>query len=374
MTQSTIIASIATFLTLTFAGTAAQAASPSSPSGVIVNRGVVELETLGSAGISVRIAEDLADIIDDGATRRVVPVVGAGSLQNITDLKLLRGIDMAIAQIDALDFVRERGLFPGIENSVSYITRLYNEEFHLLVRREIGSITDLANRKVNVGPRAGGTAITAGRLFDLLKIPVTITTDNQEVALEKLRSGEIAAMAFVSGRPAPLLAGVTKNDGLNLLAIPFNSAVGAAYLPARLTSTDYPALISPDHPVNTVAVGSVLLAADLQQATERQRNVANFVDAFFTGFQALLTPGHHSKWQEVNLTADVPGWRRYGPADDWLKRNVQVAAAPSADELKSMFARFVDERRQANGGAPMRPDEKEDLFQQFQRWQTGSQH
>ena len=38
----------------------------------IVNKGVVELETSGSAGISVKIAEDLANLIDDGATRRVL--------------------------------------------------------------------------------------------------------------------------------------------------------------------------------------------------------------------------------------------------------------------------------------------------------------
>jgi hypothetical protein len=46
-----------------------------------VNRGVVEIETTGTAGSSVRIAEDLANLIDDGATRRVLPVVGKSALQ-----------------------------------------------------------------------------------------------------------------------------------------------------------------------------------------------------------------------------------------------------------------------------------------------------
>src|SRR6266481_5451434 len=78
---------------------------------VAVNRGVVELETARAAGISVRIAEDLANVIDDGATRRVLPVIGKGALQNITDLKLLRGIDMAILQTDVLDYARQQNLF-----------------------------------------------------------------------------------------------------------------------------------------------------------------------------------------------------------------------------------------------------------------------
>src|ERR1700722_19579995 len=73
-----------------------------------VNRGVVELETTGSDGISVRIAEDLARLIDDGATRRVVPVVGKNSLQNIIDLKYLRGVDLAIVQEDVFDYAKDQ--------------------------------------------------------------------------------------------------------------------------------------------------------------------------------------------------------------------------------------------------------------------------
>src|SRR6516165_5416775 len=99
-----------------------------------VNRGVVELETDRGAGISVRIAEDLANLIDDGSTRRVLPVIGKGALQNITDLKLLRGIDMAILQADVLDYARRQDYLPGLEGWITYIAKLYNEEFHLLAR------------------------------------------------------------------------------------------------------------------------------------------------------------------------------------------------------------------------------------------------
>src|ERR1700721_1813287 len=81
-----------------------------------VNRGVVEIETSSAAGISVRMAEDLANLIDDGATRRVVPVVGKGSLQNLMDLKYLRGIDMAILQSDVIEYAKEQQLLPALES------------------------------------------------------------------------------------------------------------------------------------------------------------------------------------------------------------------------------------------------------------------
>jgi TRAP-type uncharacterized transport system substrate-binding protein len=349
---------------------AAKATSPSAES-VVANRGVVELETGSSSGISVRIVEELASIVNDGATRRVVPVVGQGSLGNIIDLKLLRGIDMAIVGADILDYAREQKLFPGMDATITYITKLYNEELHLLARPEIKSIADLANRKVNIDLRDSSTAITAKRLFDLVRLTINPTNDAQEVALEKLRNGDIAALAFVAGKPAPLFHNLKGDEGLHFLTFPFSSAVAERYVPTRLTATDYPGLVQQDRPVDTVAVSAVLVAANLQQAPERYRSVGNFVDAFFTGLPTLLEPGHHPKWQEVNLAAEVPGWRRYPPADQWLQRNLQAAKAPSPDELLSMFASFVDERRQSSGGTPMTQQEKYDLFQQYQHWQTG---
>ena len=353
------------------AGPQPSPAAPPDQGVAAINRGVVELETSGAAGISVRIAEDLANLVDDGATRRVVPVVGKGSLQNLTDLKYLRGIDMAIVQSDVLEYAKEQRLVPGLELTLTYITRLYNEEFHLLAGQDVRKISDLANKKVNVDVRGSGTSITAARLFEMLKIPVTVTNDSQEVALDKLRRGEIAALAFVAGKPAPLFVGLKGDDGLHFLAVPLNQAASGTYAPTRLTATDYPGLVPPDRAVDTVAIGSVLAVADLRQSPERYRNIANYVDVFFTGFQSLLEPGHHQKWRDVNLTAELPGWRRYQPAEQWLQRNMQVASAPKPDDVKAMFAHFIDEHRRSAGGAPMTDQEKEELFQQYSRWQGG---
>jgi TRAP-type uncharacterized transport system substrate-binding protein len=350
---------------------AAPASTAALPDVAVANRGVVELETGRASGISVRIAEDLANMIDDGATRRVLPVVGKGSLQNLGDLKLLRGIDLAILQTDVLDHARQTNYFPGIETWVSYIAKLYNEEFHLLARREVKEVADLANQKVNVDLRGAGTGITASRLFDLLKIAVTPTYDDQEVALGKLRRGEIVALAFVAGKPAPIFCNIAAEEGLHFLAVPLNPAITAAYVPTRLSAQDYPGLVPADRPVDTVAIGTVLAAANLQYGSERYRNLVNFVDAFFTGFQSLLEPGHHPKWHEVNIMAELPGWRRFPPAEQWLQRNAPVAAAPNLQDLKAIFSRFIDERQRATGGPPLTQQEKDQLFGQFEQWQRG---
>lgn len=349
---------------------AAYAAAP-SPDAIVVNRGVVELETGRSNELSVRMAEEIAGIVDDGATRRVVPVVGKGPLRSLTDLKYLRGLDLAIVPADALEYAREQHLMPGLEGSLSYIAKLYNEEFHLLARPDITKITDLAGQTVNVDVQGSSTAVTATRLFDLLNLKVTMATDEPRVALEKLRKGEIAAVAFVAAKPSPFFRDLKPADGLHLLAVPLAQAVVAAYAPSQLTAADYPGLVPPDQPADTIAVGRVLMAADLRNLPERYRNISTFVDALFTRFEDLLGPGHHPKWQEVNIAAEVPGWTRHPAAQQWLQRNAQVANASSPDALRVLFSRFVDERRQASGNAPMSPTEKDTLFQQFRAWQRG---
>jgi uncharacterized protein len=140
------------------------------------------------------------------------------------------------------------------------------------------------------------------------------------------------------------------------------------YMPARLTAGDYPGLIPYNHPVDTVAVGTVLAAIEVHAGSDRYRKIADFVDAFFGGFQSLLQAGHHPKWHEVNLMANLPGWQRFPPAALWLQRNAQIAALPDIERLKAKFSRFIDERQQASGGPALNQNEKDQPFDQFKRW------
>jgi TRAP-type uncharacterized transport system substrate-binding protein len=349
----------------------AQGARPALDA-TIVNRGVVQLETGDFGSSSARVVEEIAGIVDDGATRRLLPVLGKGPLQSLADLRYLRGVDLAIVQLDALEYARAQRVPPGID-SLSLVAKLFNHEFHLLARSDIKTIADFTNKTINVDQRGSGTAFTAARVFDILKIPVTVAHDSSEVALHRLRKGEIAGLALVAPKPAPIVQLLRAEEGLHLLSIPLTPMIVTAYVPTRVTDRDYKDLVAPDQPIDTIAVANVLLAADLRMIPDRFRNVANVVDAFFTGFQKLLEPGHHPKWQEVNIAAAIPGLPRYQPAEQWLQRNMAVASAPNPEALKILFSRFVDERRSASGGAPMSGEEKDLLFQQFRNWQRGQQ-
>jgi len=147
--------------------------------------------------------------------------------------------------------------------------------------------------------------------------------------------------------------------------------VTGTYVPSRITAADYPRLVANEQSTDTIAVGTVLVAADLRNLSDRYRNIANFVDALFTNFQGLSTPGHHPKWREVNIAAELPGWTRHPAAQQWLQRNAPVAVRAPAESLQVLFSRFIDERRQASGGTAMSDAEKEALFRQFRAWQSG---
>ena len=100
------------------------------------------------------------------------------------------------------------------------------------------------------------------------------------------------------------------------------------------------------------------------ERSERYRRVQRFVDAFFSRFDEFSLPGRHPKWKEVNLAADVPGWQRFKPAQDWLDKQPKVAKTDERQEQE--FQRFVDARGKP---IPNAAPERQRLFEEFLSWQ-----
>lgn len=284
----------------------------------LINSGTVGIISGGITGTYVRIAADLATAFDEGYDLRVLPVIGKGSVRNTEDLLYLRGIDVAIVQSDVLDFFKRAELVSNIDGRIRYITKLYNEEVHVLAQAKHRTIDDLGGGRVNFGTEGSGTFMTSGIVFDGLGINVDVTTHPEPIALEKLRSGEIDALVFVGGKPLSLLEQVSSDEQLRLLAIPAERVKGA-YLPAELTADAYPRLITPNAPVPTVAVSAVMAAYNWPQGHPRATKVSRFIDSFFAHFDRLMEPPFHPKWQEVDLKAEVPGWQRLVLADEVLQ-------------------------------------------------------
>jgi TRAP transporter TAXI family solute receptor len=274
------------------------------------NAGTVGIVAGGIDGTYIRIAADLAAVLDDSERLRVIAMLGRGSVQNIEDIMVLRGVDLGIVQSDVLAYARRERLFPSVERLIQYVCKLYDEEVHILAAPGIARVQDLAGKRVNVDLRGSGTAMTASLILEALGIRVQEENTPQDVALERLRRGEISALVYVAGRPARLFAGIRPEENLRLLPLPAEAALLQTYLPARLGPEDYPALV-PAEGVETLAVGAVLAVYAWAPGTERHRKVARFVEALNASFDAFLRPPRHPKWREVNLSAEVPGWTRF---------------------------------------------------------------
>lgn len=275
-----------------------------------VNAGVIGMLGGSPGGTYNKLTQDLAILLDDGYDMRILPTTGKGSVRSVEDLMYLRGIDIALIQSDVLDFYQIANIFPNLDQRLRYITKLYNEEFHLLARKGIGAIDDLKGRKVNFGPSSSGTHMTASLVFDQLGIDTEILSESYSIALEKLRRGEIDAMVRITGKPTDIFTDLPANSGLHLLPIPSNRVKGA-YLASSFVPSDYPNLIEPGRSVETIAVGAVMAAYNWPADHPRRRTIRRFVTRFQNNFDRLLSPPFHPKWQEVSFEADVPGWQRF---------------------------------------------------------------
>ncbi|TVR96871.1 MAG: TAXI family TRAP transporter solute-binding subunit [Rhodospirillales bacterium] len=336
-----------------------------------VNRGTVSIISGGINGTYIRIANDLAFVLDRGNELRVLPIIGKGSVQNITDILYLRGIDIGIVQSDVLTHVRSAGMHPTIERRIRYITKLYNEEFHLLAGPGINAIEDLAGRKVNFDIAGSGTYMTASIVFDTLGIDVEPVSHDQGLALELLAAGEIAGMVYVAGKPAQIFGALPTGSDVRLVPVPLTPDLMEIYLPSRFEHRDYPNLVPEGEGVETIAIGAVMAVYNWEPRHPRYERVATFVDSFFDNFEAFLQAPRHPKWQEVNLAAEVPGWTRFQPAQAWLDARPVEAAMVYDPELRRSFESFLTFIGQADGIADdtvLDEAARARLFDQFLRW------
>ena len=317
------------------------------------------------------IAYDLSAVLDDGDKFRVLPVIGKGGGQNIRDVRFLKGVDLGITQSVLLNQFRSSGEIGNIDDKIVYIAKLFNEEMHLLVRADSGidTLDQLNGKKVNFSDIGSGSQLSTRDIFRRLGIKAEEVNMGQADAFEKLKTGEIAATVLIAGKPAASMLKPRAADGFRFLPVPFAKQLQDEYLPAVLGNADYPGLIESGHEISTVAVGAVLIAYNWPRDTDRYRRIAKFVDAFFPRLAEFQEPPRHPKWRETNLAAVVPGWTRFGAAQEWLNRNREKQ--PTAAATRAQFDQFLAARHALDGSDNAgSSDERQQLFQEFLKWQA----
>ena len=269
-------------------------------------------------GAPIRLAAEIARVVDDGPNMLVLPIVTRGPVENMNALLYLRGVDMAIVNSDALEEYKIEA--PTIQSHIVYLLNLFPSELHIFVRPEIQSLQDLAGKKVNFNTQGTAAAYSGPLIFSRLGVDVEKTFIPHQVALEQMRKGEVAAVVFITSKPIDAFLRGRWEPGFKFLPVAYERKFEDYYLPATLEASEYPNLIKQGERVSTLAVPTVLIAFNWPAQSNRYQRVARFVDYLFSRIDRLQEPGFDPKWKSVNLAATIPGLVRSPAAQAWLDR------------------------------------------------------
>ncbi len=329
-----------------------------------LNANTVTLISGTIGGTYVQFGADLASVLDDGNSLRVLPIIGRGSVQSVADVLFLQGVDLGIVRADTLDYLEKKGFAKDIKKQFTYVTKLYNEEMYVIAPKSIRSLRELEGKKVSIDLPNGGTFVTASIVFERLGIKPNFVYVEQRIAMEKMKAGEMDAVIAVGGKPYKSVSSFKdERDRFHFVPVDYAKPLQNDYLPATLTAKDYPNLISEqEQQVDTIAVPAVLAAYNWAPNTERYRKLSLFVDAFFTKFPTFQNPPFHPKWKEVSLSAPLADWQRFPAAKQWLD---QHGIEPVA---RNRFEEFLKQMPAA--AKSQTPTDREALFRQFQAWEA----
>ena len=250
-----------------------------------------------------------------------------GSIENIYAVFKRPRTQMGIVQSDVLAFVskvRTNPVLVQIAKKTKMVFPLYNEEVHLLGRRDITDFDNLTGKRVAIDREGSGTYLTAMLLFEVSGIkPAEILTTGTDEALAQLKAGKIDAMFYVAGFPVKLFTEqVSAEDGLALIPIR-NKNIVEYYPDAEIPANTY---AWQPNAVPTVAVKAVLISYDFRHAN--CESVGKFARILSENMEWLKANGH-PKWNAVDLDYPLKGWEQY----DCVSKSLQKAvAAPPPQE------------------------------------------
>jgi uncharacterized protein len=264
-----------------------------------------------------------------------------GSIENIYAVYQKPGVQMGIVQSDVLAFVSRVQSDPVLKRVASktkMVFPLYNEEIHLLGRRDITSFDDLADKRVAIGREGSGTFLTTRLLFKVSEVlPKDMVPIDTDEALAELKAGRIDAMFYVAGYPVKLLTEkVAPEDGLALIPIT-NKSVLEFYQGVEIPANTYRWQTTP---LPTVAVKAVLVSYDFRR--KDCETIGRFAQLVSNNTDWLVKNGH-PKWKSVDLEARLKGWEQYDCAAKYLRKAPRPTPSkapsenPVLDAIKDML-------------------------------------
>jgi len=99
------------------------------------------------------------------------------------------------------------------------ILPMYDSPFTIAVPKRLGlkSLSELAGKRLGVGPRAGTSGTYFPRIFEALGIPVTFVYGSLEEMASQVIGGQPDGVALATGVPVPALLGIEAKEPLEFI-------------------------------------------------------------------------------------------------------------------------------------------------------------
>ena len=208
-----------------------------------LNANTVSLMTGSFGSTYAQIGADLASVLDNGTTLRILPVMGRGSVQAVSDILLLRGVDAGIVRKDTLSYLDRKDFAKDIRNQFVYVAKMFNEEMHVLAPR---TITQRAgSRRQDRGGRFARQLDLRDRdqRVRAARHPAASDLPGAAAGGRQLRKGEVDAIVAIEGKPVQWLSQINDRN-LHLVPVDYAKNLQEEYLPSKLSSADYPNLVA----------------------------------------------------------------------------------------------------------------------------------
>ena len=251
--------------------------------------------------------EDIEASLELAAGLRIVPIIARNHVQSVYDLLYLDGVDLALVRSDSIEYVRRMGGLVGAPRVTRNVARIGNEKIVIVARETYTRPDELEGQPIAFGLPGSGEFVTGTLLFDTLGIDVTEVEAHGEEALERVRSGELAAMIHLLDAPGAFPGDIAAStSGVSVLPLPQDDGLTALYHRTTLDAEDLPGWIDDGKPIPAYSVDVNLVAYAWSSNNERTRRMARFVEALVDRLEELQGNAFQPEWQEVSLDAETP--------------------------------------------------------------------
>ncbi len=300
----------------------------------------INLATGASNGTYIEFGKDIAKVARKAPYNVDINVLEtAGSIDNIRELKKDNGITLAIVQSDILGFLQrsKNKNTREIAENIALIFPFYDEEVHILARKNITGLKDLQGKRVIVGQQGSGNMMTATNILHIAGITPSETLYTEPAqGVVALLSNNADALIFVGGKPVSLFENLSnlkkadKGKNAHLLEhvhfVPIDDQrVFSEYQPTRIEKEDYG---FNDKTILTAKVTASLVTYDTKRKEDCEP-LLKVAKAIADNMDALAETGH-DKWNNTALYAKTDTWKKHSCI--WEKDSF-IPAIPQTPEI-----------------------------------------